>query len=215
MEEKLEIFPCSAFHFLVFDEYQSALISRKLLCTGKFLVTRLYLNDLSVDCSREESIYRFLGRTLYKNHENAKCPNFSFIILNLEKKSILDPSCYYSLWHIYERRNWKLPSQSTLKENFGTNESINFNYHSNKLVNYRSFFFVLSYLQDSLQYKQSLVPFIDSSSRLEKKYIKNFTEWTGKNLSRSHFFHKDLMIGALLKLRHSNTGVFLWIFWTF
>ena len=143
-------------------------------------------------------------------------PIFSFIILNLVKKGILDPSCYYSLWHIYERRNWKLPSQSTLKENFGSNESINFNYHCNKLVSYRSFFFtVLSYLPDSLQYKQFLVPFIDSSSRLEEKYIKNFTEWTGKNLSRSPIFHQDLMIRDLFKMRHSNTGVYLWIFKNF
>ena len=93
-----------------------------------------------------------------------------------------------------------------MKENFGSNESINFNYHCNKLVSYRSFFFtVLSYLPDSLQYKQFLVPFIDSSSRLEEKYIKNFAEWTGKKLNWSLFFHKDLMIGALLKIRHSNT----------
>ena len=34
---------------------------------------------------------------------------FSFIILNLVKKGILDPSCYYSRWHMYERSNWKLP----------------------------------------------------------------------------------------------------------
>ena len=41
------------------------------------------------------------------------------------------------------------------------------------LVSYRSFFFtVLLYLQDSLQYKQLLVLFIDKSSRLEEKYIK-------------------------------------------
>ena len=162
---------------------------------------------------------RFIGSLVEHFTKIMKMLNasiFSFIILNLEKKSILDPSCYYSLWHIYERRNWKLPSQSTLKENFGSNESINFNYHCNKLVNYRSFFFTVpSYLQVSQQYKQSLVPFIDSSSRLEEKYIKNVTEWTGKNLSRGLFFHKDLMIGALLKIRHSNTGVSLWIFWNF
>ena len=35
---------------------------------------------------------------------------FSFIILNLVKKDILDPSCSYSHWHMYERSNWKLPS---------------------------------------------------------------------------------------------------------
>ena len=28
-------------------------------------------------------------------------PIFNFIILNLVKKGILDPSYYYSLWHIY------------------------------------------------------------------------------------------------------------------
>ena len=100
-------------------------------------------------------------------------PIFSFIILNLVKKSILDSWCYCSLWHIYERRNWKLPSYSTLKENFGSNESINFNYHCKKLISYRSFFFtVLSCLQNSLQYKQFLVPFIDSSSRWEEKCVK-------------------------------------------
>ena len=55
------------------------------------------LNDLSADCTRKESIYRFFGRTLYKNHENAKCPDFQFHNLKLIKKSILDPSCYYSL----------------------------------------------------------------------------------------------------------------------
>ena len=143
-------------------------------------------------------------------------PIFSFIILNLVKEGILDPSCYYSLWRLYDRRIWKLPSLSTLKENFGSNESNNINYHSNKLVSYRSFFFtVLSYLQDSVQYKQFLVPFVDSSSRLEEKYIKKFTEWTGKNMSRSLFFHKDHMIGALLKIRHSNTDLFLRIFLKF
>ena len=32
LEEKREIFSCSAFRSYVFDEYQSALIPRKLLC---------------------------------------------------------------------------------------------------------------------------------------------------------------------------------------
>ena len=106
-------------------------------------------------------------------------PIFSFLILNLVKKSIFDPWCYCSLWHIYERRNWKLPSYSTLKENFGSNESINFNYHCKKLVSYRSFFFTaLSYLQNSLQYKQFLVPFIDSSSRWEEKCVKKSRKGT-------------------------------------
>ena len=32
---------------------------------------------------------------------------FSFIILNLVKEGILDPSCYYSRWHMYEKNNMK------------------------------------------------------------------------------------------------------------
>ena len=46
-----------------------------------------------------------------------------------------------------------------------------------------SFFFILrSYLQDSRQYKQFLVLFIDSSSRTEEKLTEQnlFTEPTGK-----------------------------------
>ena len=39
---------------------------------------------------------------------------------------------------------------------------------------------------------------------LRGKIYKHFTEWTRKNLSRSLFFHKDLRIGALVKIRHSN-----------
>ena len=89
MEEKLKIFPCSASRFLVFDEYQSALIPRKLLCPGKYLVTQLSLNDLSVDCSRKKSIHRFFGRTLYKNHENARCPDFQFHNLKFNQEKYL------------------------------------------------------------------------------------------------------------------------------
>ena len=59
---------------------------------------------------------------------------FSFIISNLVKKNILDPSCYFSHWHLHERSNWKLLSLRTLKENYESNESINFNYHCTKLV---------------------------------------------------------------------------------
>ena len=32
---------------------------------------------------------------------------FSFAILNLVKKAILDPSCYYTRWHMYEKSNMK------------------------------------------------------------------------------------------------------------
>ena len=71
-------------------------------------------------------------------------------------------------------------------------------------------FTVLSYLRDSLRCKQFLVPFIDSSIRQEE-FLKNFTESTPKHLNRS-LFHKDVRPWALSKVRHSDTGVFLWIF---
>ena len=32
---------------------------------------------------------------------------FSFLILNLVKEGILDPLCYYSRWHMYEKSNMK------------------------------------------------------------------------------------------------------------
>ena len=98
---------------------------------------------------------------------------FSFIVLNLVKKGILDPSWYYSRWHVYERSNWKLPLWSTLRENYGRYEIINFNYHCSKSSQLKSFFFtVLTYLQDSLQYNQFIVPFMDNKSRTEEKYLK-------------------------------------------
>ena len=68
----------------------------------------------------------------------------------------------------YERSNWK----STLNENCGTKESINFNYYCIKFSQLKSFFFtVVSYLLYSQQHKQFLVPFIDRGSRWEEKLI--------------------------------------------
>ena len=32
---------------------------------------------------------------------------FSFIILNLVKEGVLDPSYYYSRWHMFEKSNMK------------------------------------------------------------------------------------------------------------
>ena len=61
LEEKPEKFSCSAFRSCVFDEYQSALIPRKLPCPEKLLVMGLHYNDLN-DCSTKELIHRFLGR---------------------------------------------------------------------------------------------------------------------------------------------------------
>ena len=57
---------------------QSAIIQRKLPCPDKFLIMRLYYDDLSVDCSTKESIHRFFSRAIWKNHENAKCLDFHF-----------------------------------------------------------------------------------------------------------------------------------------
>ena len=71
-------FPCSAFRFFVFDEYQSALIPTKLSCPGKVLVMRLYYNDLSAE-KHIKKIMKMLNVSV-----------FSFIILNLVKKGILD-----------------------------------------------------------------------------------------------------------------------------
>ena len=65
--------------------------------------------------------------------------------------------------------------------NNGSNESINFNYHCTKFSQQRSFFFTaLSYLRDSLRYKQFFVPFTDSSSRPEEflKILQNQQENT-------------------------------------
>ena len=42
-----------------------------------------------------------------KNMKMQNISIFSFIILNLVKKCILDTSCYYSRWHMYEKSNMK------------------------------------------------------------------------------------------------------------
>ena len=109
MEEKPEMFPYSAFHFLVFGECQSVLIPRKLLCPDKFLVTHLYLMTYLRIAQEKNRFIDSLVEHFTKIMKMLNVPIFSFIILNLVKKGILDPSCYYSFWHICERRNWKLP----------------------------------------------------------------------------------------------------------
>ena len=60
----------------------------------------------------------------------------------------------------------------------------------------------------SLQYRQSVVPFIDSSGCPEV-FLKNVADLTGIHLYRSLFFHKVACLSpeALLKIRHSNKGV--------
>ena len=93
---------------------------------------------------------------------------------------------------MYERSNSKLPSQSTLKENYGSNESINFNYHCTKFSQLKYFIFtVVSYLLDSLQYKQFLVPFIDSGSCREEKFINILQNEQEKALVGVSFFIKN------------------------
>ena len=68
----------------------------------------------------------------FKKMKTLNVSIFSFIILNLVKKGILDPSCYYIHWHMYERIDCKLLLWRTLRENYGSNESIKFNYHCTK-----------------------------------------------------------------------------------
>ena len=129
MEEKPDIFPCSAFRSFVFDEYQSTLIPRGLLCPDKFLVTRLWFNDLSADCSRKESI-----------HENAKCLDFQFHNLKFRQERyfwpfmLLQPLTY--MW----KKQLKAAFIEHLKENYGSNESIYFSYHHTKFSQLKSFF---------------------------------------------------------------------------
>ena len=62
----------------------------------------------------------------------------------------------------------------------------------------------LLYIQDSLQYKQFLVPFINSSSRSEENFFK-ISQNQQEKISWSLIFHKDLRSGPLLKIIHSNT----------
>ena len=77
---KTQNFLCSAFCSSVFDEYQTALIPRKLPCPGKVLVMCLYYNDLSAE-EYFKKIMKMLNVLI-----------FSLIILNSVKKSILYPS---------------------------------------------------------------------------------------------------------------------------
>ena len=162
---------------------------------------------------------------------------FSFTILNLVKKDILDfhvTTATDICTRVYERSNSQLFSQSTLNENHGNTKSINFNYHCPTCSQQNSFSTILSYhipldiVQDStiqaicssfhitypaisyrsLQYRQSVVPFIDSSG-CQEVFLKNVADLTGKHLYRSLFFHKVACLSpeALLKIRHSNKGV--------
>ena len=50
----------------------------------------LYYNDVSVDCSKKELIQRLFRRALKKNIKMPNASIFSFIILNLVQKAILD-----------------------------------------------------------------------------------------------------------------------------
>ena len=55
----------------------------------------------------EESILGSLVEHFKKIMKMLNVSIFSFIILNLVKKGILDPSCYYTRWHMYEKSNMK------------------------------------------------------------------------------------------------------------
>ena len=89
MEEKPEISPCLAFRSCVFDEYQIPLIPRKLHYPDKFLVTRLYYNDLSADCPGKDRFINSLVEHFKKIMKKLNVSIFSFIILNLVKRGII------------------------------------------------------------------------------------------------------------------------------
>ena len=113
-------------HFFVFltKFYQSALISRKIPHSDKFLVMRISGSGYACTIMT----YRFkdsLVGHFKKIHENGKCLNFPFHNLKFRQERYFGLSCYYSRWDMYERSNWKLPSSITLKENYGNTESIN------------------------------------------------------------------------------------------
>ena len=80
----------------------------------------------------------------------------------------------------------------------------------------RGYFLLNSHITDpsiryrTLRYRQSVVPFIDSSGCREVYgVLKNVADLTGKHLCRNLFFHKvsGLRPEALLKIRHSDIGV--------
>ena len=135
MEEKPEMFPYSAFHFLVFGECQSVLIPRKLLCPDKFLVTHLYLMTYLRIAQEKNRFIDSLVEHFTKIMKMLNVPIFSFIIINLVKKGILDLSVTTAS-DIYLKEDIESCfRRALLKENSGSNESINLNYHCNKLVN--------------------------------------------------------------------------------
>ena len=83
------------------------------------------------------------------------------------------------------------------------------------LVSKGFFFTILSYYRPLDIVQDSRIQAIRSSfhrqQQLPRGVLQNFAELTGKHLCRSLFFHNvaGLRTGALLKIRHSDTGVFL------
>ena len=59
---------------------------------------------------RMNQIIGYLEEHFKKTMKMLNVSIFSFIILNLVKEGILEPSCYYSRWHIHESSNFKMPS---------------------------------------------------------------------------------------------------------
>ena len=121
----------------------------------------------------------FVG-TLLKNHKMLNFSIFSFIVLNFVKKGILDSCCYYR-WHMYERTESCLP-RALWREIMEAVEALILT------IIVTIIFTVVSYLLDSRQYKQFLVPFIDSGSCWEEKFINISQNEREKTLVGFSFF---------------------------
>ena len=96
-----------------------------------------------------------------------------------------------------DRSNSQLPLQSTLRENHGKIKSINFNFHYAKSSQQRSFFSLYCHITDpsisygTLGYRQSVVPFIDSSrgQQVVLKLSQNGRETTCVGVSMYQWTH--------------------------
>ena len=130
---------------------------------------------------------------------------FRFIILNSVKKCILDfhvtaatDTCKEDVVESYPR--------NTLKENYG---SISLTIIALNLANKGLSFLLYCHIYRTLCDISNSIQFLPQQQQSPRGVFKNFAESTGKHLSRSLFFHKDLRSGALLKIRYSHASGFL------
>ena len=103
-----------------------------------------------------------------------------------------------------------LPSQSNLKENYGSTESINFNYLVQRLVS-KDLSFYYTVIFTGLSMTKAIDGSFHGYQQSPRDALKYFSESTGKHLCQSFFFQKiaDLRPGAFLKISHFDRGLFL------